>query len=548
MAKSNFIEELQNLCPSSAEPAGETEHTAIQAAELAPAPREDHGEDVSGKQGDITPKLEAELDRLREETKKLIASNDAFFEREKPEEKFALTDLGNTDRFVKNFSNAVRYVPEAKSFFVYDGKRWVQDIGTKHTSELVDTTVRKIYHEAELEYDENTRKQIAKWAIKSEGKKQRDAILNDVKARLTKSINDFDAPPWLFNVQNGTVNLNTGQLQPHDPHDYLMKISPINFDPTATCPLWLETLDLFFEKTQAIIDYIQRLFGYSIAGIVKGHRVIPYLHGKKRNGKSTIFGTILKIFGDYGVAVDISTFIESKFGRQAGAATPDLSRLKGKRIAIATEIGEHDKLNEKFLNGISGGDVITARNLRADFFDFAATFVVWLFGNNKVRVSDNSKTTGVGDRLKYIHMTFQIPEDMADPTIPDRLYNEEGPGILNWLIEGCRKFQRDGLHEPDEIRVSTDEFFQEQDPVGLFIKNCCCIGETNSIKYSTLFDAFASTADTDMSKKRFSKILKDKGFAIEVLGANMKYVMGLALRNEQAEKDENLSEQIELKC
>lgn len=489
----------------------------------------------------------AELDRLREDTKNLIASTDAFIEREKPEEKYALTDLGNTERFVKNFSKVVCYVPEAKSFYVFTGKNWVKDIGAKRTCEMIDITVRKIYREAELGYDENIRKSIAKWAIKSEGKRQRDAILDDLKARLTKSINEFDVPPWLFNANNGTVNLQTGELQPHNPADYLMKISPVNYDPSAKCPLWIKTLNMFFENIQSVIDYIQRLFGYSLAGIVKGHRVIPYLHGKKRNGKSTIFGTVLKIFGDYGVAVDISTFIESKFGRQAGAASPDLSRLKGKRLAISTEIGEHDKLNEKFLNGISGGDIITARNLRADFFDFAATFTVWLFGNNKVRVSDNSKDTGVGDRLKYIHMNFQIPEDMADPTVPERLFNEEGPGILNWLVEGCLKFQRDGLHEPDVVRKATDEFFQEQDPVGLFVNDCCQCDETFSIKYGTLYDAFIAFSDSNMSKYRFSKILKDRGYVIEALGANQKYVTGLSLRTEpEAKKGEKITEQNEL--
>lgn len=529
----NKIKKIFDTPSSEPAPEVKTEPETITAAPPAQEPtqpRADRREDCAGGQCDIKLEQQAELARLREETKNLIASNSAFLEREKPDEKFALTDLGNAERFVHNFSNAVCYVPEAKYFFTYDGKKWSQDIGTKHTNEHIDTTVRRIYHEAELENNESTRKAIAKWALKSEGRKQRDAILNDIKARLTKSINEFDAHPWLFNVNNGTVDLQTGQLKPHSPDDYLMKISPIIFEPTAKCPLWIETLDLFFEKNQAVIDYIQRLFGYSLAGIVKGHRVIPYLHGKKRNGKSTIFGTILKIFGDYGVAVDISTFIESKFGRQAGAATPDLSRLKGKRIAISTEIGEHDKLNEKFLNGISGGDTITARNLRADFFDFAATFTVWLFGNNKVRVSDNSKDTGVGDRLKYIHMTYQIPEDLADPSIPERLYHEEGSGILNWLIEGCLKFQSEGLHEPDVIRESTDDFFQEQDPVGMFIKDCCSLGETNSILYKTLYENFVLFSDTEMSKHRFSKILRGKGFEIEALGPNQKYVMGINLK------------------
>src|SRR3990172_12778642 len=297
------------------------------------------------------------IDQLRAEIFGDIANIQSVIDRDKPPIKYPLTDLGNVERFIQLFPDEVCYIPQENDFSAYDDKKWTRDLQGKRTHELVDKTVRSIYGEAENVPDEHTRKQIAKHALRSEAKNRRDAIVNDLKHRLVKSIDEFDRDPWLFNVQNGTIDLKTGKLQQHNRADCLMKISPVTYYPEAKCPLWTETLNLFFRNSKPIIEYIQKLFGYTLCGI-KNERLVVFLYGRGRNGKTTLTSTILKIFGDYGQAADISTFIENKWGgRQAGSASEDLARLRGTRYVRATEIGTKDKLNEKLIKDISGGDI-----------------------------------------------------------------------------------------------------------------------------------------------------------------------------------------------
>lgn len=474
-----------------------------------------------------TNESQAKIIQLRNSINTDLQAAKDFIERENPREKYPLTDLGNVERFLQLFPDDVCFIPEENDFFIYDVKRWVRDLQAKRTHELVDETVRSIYQEARNETDEAMRKELARFAIRSEHKNRRDAIVNDLKHRAVKSINDFDRDQWLFNVQNGTIDLKTGELKPHNRNDLLLKISPAIYDPAARCPLWMNTLDLFFRSDAAMIEYVQKLFGYTLCG-VKNERLIVFLYGKGRNGKTTITGTPLKIFGDYGRASDVSTFTVSKYGRQAGAATEDVARLRGARYVRTTEIGASDKLNEKFVKDISGGDIITARNPYGRSFDFSPNFTLWMFGNEKIRV--DGQDTGIKDRVKFIPLTYEIPRDQEDRSMRDRLYDEEASGILKWMVDGCLKWQADGLREPAEVVSATDDFFAEQDPVGLFLRDCCQCAEGNSIRYGDLYEAFSNYSDSQMSKFRFSKTLKDKGFEIEALSANQKYVMGLSLR------------------
>lgn len=470
---------------------------------------------------------QAGIDNLRTTILADIAKTESVIQRDNPSVKYPLTDLGNVERFLQLFPNDVCYIPEKNDFYFFDGKKWIKDLQGKRTHELANQTVRFIYQEAKNEIDESTRKEIARFALKSEHKNRRDAIVNDLKHRVVKSINEFDIDPWLFNVQNGTIDLRSGKLQPHDRNNFLTKISPALYDIEATCPLWDETLNIFFRGNRELIEYVQKLYGYTLCG-VKNERLIVFLYGRGRNGKTTITGTPLKIFSDYGLAADISTFTESRFSRQAGAASEDVARLHGARYVRATEIGASDKLNEKFIKDISGGDIITARNPYGRSFDFKPNFTLWMFGNEKIRI--DGQDTGIKDRVKFIPLTFEIPRDQENRSMRDRLFDEEASGILKWMIDGCLKWQAEGLKEPAEIITATDDFFAEQDPVGLFIRDCCQCKEINSIKYSTLYDAFCSFTDAEISKHRFSKIIKDKGFEIQSMSANQKYVIGLCLK------------------
>jgi len=374
---------------------------------------------------------------------------------------------------------------------------------------------------------EAERKMFAAWALKTEDEGKRRAMVAGAEriSSLVKSITEFDRDPWVFPVNNGVIDLKTGKLKPHKPQDYILKISPVDYNPDADCPLWKDTLKLFFQNQESIIEYVQKLFGYTITGI-KNERLIVFFYGEGRNGKSTITGVPLHVFGDYGVAADISTFIQSKWGRQAGSATEDIARLAGKRYVRTTEIGQHDKLNEKFVKDISGGDVITARNPYGRSFDFKPALTLWMFGNEKIKV--DGQDTGIKDRIKFIPLMFKVPKTSEKKEMSELIIKTEAAGVLNWILEGCLKWQNEGLREPEEITEATNHFFEEQDPVKTFISECCTSSDAG-IQYKTLYNSFVEYSDVHLSKQKFSKALNRLGYNIMAINGNVRYVEGLEI-------------------
>lgn len=444
-----------------------------------------------------------------------------------PDWKFRPTDLCNVELFTQIAKGRLLFIPELKKWHYYNGRNWIEDVQKVETEQACVNVVRSLYAMSAAAYSESERKMYSVWAQRSEEESRRASMIKGAErtGELIKPIGEFDRNPWAFPVQNGVINLKTGLLEPHKPEDFTLKISPVTYDQTATCPEWENTLKLFFEDKENLIRYVQKLFGYSMCGI-KNERIIAYLYGPGRNGKSTITGIPLYVFGDYGRAADISTFIESRWGRQAGAASEDVARLAGIRYVKTTEIGPRDKLNEKFVKDLSGGDIITARLPYGRSYDFKAELMLWIYGNEKIKVE--GQDVGIKDRFTFIPLMFKVPSGKQKKDMAEYIIKHESSGVLNWLIQGCLNWQHEGLKKPAEITEATTEFFAEQDPVNVFITECCKQSDAG-VKYKTLYDSFTEYSDVHLSKQRFSKNLKRLGHEIVSIGGNVKYVEGLEL-------------------
>ena len=440
------------------------------------------------------------------------------------------TDLGNTKRFLKLFYDRISYIKEEKQFRVWNGKYWEEDSQKAMVSFHVEQTIKKIYEEAGLSDDMNLRKQISKWAIKSESRTRRLAIINDLEQsiHIVKSISQFDQNPWLFNCQNGTINLQTGKLQPHNLNDYNIKISPVNYDSAAICPLWDGMLQIIFKGDNDLIDYVQRLVGYSMSGI-SNERIIMFCWGNGRNGKSTFLEMIFYILANYARTTSIDTFmVGSK--RNPGGPSEDLARLHGIRLVKTSEATDGARLNESLIKDLSGGDTITARNLRASSFDFKPILKLWMFGNYQPQI--HGQDTGIKDRIKMIPFLYKI--ENPDKSMQIKL-QAEAPAILNWMIEGCLKWQKEGLTEPDIVKNTTEKYFMENDPVGKFIQECCVLGPTKSILLKDLFKAFEEFPDSGrMQRKKFVQILeRNFGLSTDKGYGNYLYTNGISLADEE---------------
>ena len=227
-----------------------------------------------------------------------------------------LTDLGNTRRLVDQHGPHLRYCYNWGRWLVWDGRRWEIDECGEIMRRAKDT-VRSIYAEASQLADDDQRKETARWAMRSESEAKIRSMVSLAESEPGIPIRpeDLDTDPWMLNVRNGTVDLRTGQILPHDPGRLITKLCPVEYDPSATCPTWLAFLDRIMDHNQDLLDFMQRAIGYSLTAITS-EQVLFFLYGIGANGKSTLLNAIREMMGeDYAQHTPTETLLLKERGR-----------------------------------------------------------------------------------------------------------------------------------------------------------------------------------------------------------------------------------------
>ena len=353
--------------------------------------------------------------------------------------------------------------------------------------------------------DERTRNAMYAWAKYSNSKDGVRNMLAMAKSELAIGPEQLDADPWLFNVENGTIDLRTGEIREHRREDFITKLAPVKLDPTADCPLWRQFLDRIFDGNDELIDYMRRLVGYSLTGVTEEH-ILPFLYGTGANGKSTFCETILKLMGpDYAMKAAPDLLMAKK-----GESHPtDRADLCGKRFVACIETEEGRRMAEALTKELTGGDRVRARRMREDFWEFTPTHHVWLAGNHKPAV--NGTDYGIWRRIKLIPFDVVIPDAEQDKKLPAKLA-EELPGILNWALAGCLDWQRDGMQEPDIVRANTSEYSKEMDVIGQFLDEHCERGDFTAAAGELYQRFLEETGDQRTNVYTFGRELSKRGF------------------------------------
>lgn len=398
------------------------------------------------------------------------------------------TDLGNARRLVNKHGEDLRYCHPWNKWLAWDGMRWKPD-DSGEVERRAKETVRLIYAEASSESDERLREELVKWALRSENQQRIRAMisLSESEPGIPVSPGEMDCDPWLLNCQNGTLDLRTGALQPHNQADLITKLAPVLYDPLAKCPAWLDFLDTIFDGNGDLISFVQRAVGYSLTGHTD-ERCMFTLWGNGKNGKSTFLETIGVMLGDYADKVPTETLLTTR-----NATIPnDVAKLRGARFVRASESEQGRWLAEAKIKELTGQDTVTARFLHAEWFDFIPEFKIWLGTNHKpvIRGTDQA----IWDRIRLIPFTVRIQNPKPRREI-DAAFHQEMPGILSWAVQGCLAWQKDGLGMPDEVRQATDEYRREMDSIARFIDECCYIREDLSVSSGELYEAFAAWAE-----------------------------------------------------
>jgi putative DNA primase/helicase len=443
-------------------------------------------------------------------------------------EAFALTDLGNAERLVSAHGRDLRHVP-GLGWHRWDGRCWQRDEDGE-PMRRAKLAARAILHDAANCDDDALRKTIVKWARASEAEPRLRAAVSLAASepQILAGVDELDADPWALNALNGTIDLRTGKLRGHRRTDLLSKLAPAAYDPKAKCPQWLSFLQVIFDGNAELITYVQRWAGYSLTGSIR-EQALVVCWGGGSNGKSTLLGTLRRLLGDYAEATPTSTLLEQ---RQGDGIPNDVARLRGARLVTASETSSGRNLNEERVKDITGGDAITARYMRGEWFSFEPQFKLWLSTNHLPRIRGTDHA--IWRRLSLVPFAVTIPDAAQDKELPAKLAGEL-PGILAWAVRGCLDWQQQGLAAPAAVSAATDGYRVEQDLLGRFLAERCEIDPRAEVQAADLWDAYCKWAEANRERTgtqtSFGRELTERGHEGAKHGGN-RTRRGLRLRPE----------------
>ena len=494
------------------------EHLLTAAWEARKAPR-DHVEDVRRIVADTSAKLKrgepATGGRTLEELVPGVAAKIAkFLGWERADNRDGrgaatirhshnLTDLGNASRLIAHHGQDLRYCYPWGSWLIWDGRRWsLDESGEIHRR--AKQTVTEIYREAADAADDETRKALAKHAVRSEAENRIQAMISLAKSEVPIMPAAMDANPWLMNVATGTINLKTGELLEHRREDLITKLAG-EYDPTAAAPTWAATLERVLPSAE-VRAFFKRLCGYAISGDVSEH-VLPVLYGTGANGKSTILNALLEAAGEYGMQAAPDLLIAKRGGHPT-----EVADLFGMRVVASIEVEDGRRLAETLVKSLTGGDKVRARRMRQDFWQFDPTHTAFLCTNHKPEIRGND--AGIWRRIRLIPFTETIAPAEQDKRLPTKLRSEL-PGILAWAVEGCLEWQRDGLKAPEEVRKATGAYRSEMDVIGAFLRDECETQQGYSATFKEVFARYEEwceeAGEKPETRRKFNARLKERG-------------------------------------
>lgn len=417
------------------------------------------------------------------------------------------TDLGNAERFVGAHGGDVRWCTEASRWMLWDGAKWCWDEGAHAAHRLAHRCVRSIFKEAENASDDQEAKAIASHAVASQSASRIEALLSQAKPYLNISMDDLDRDVWLVNAGNGTLDLRTGTLREHLRGDLITKAVPFDYAPGAQAPRFMEFMEQVLPDPE-VRAFVQRYAGYSLTGST-AERVLAFLHGGGKNGKSTLVEALRETAGDYARNTTVETILSSRGGSQI---PNDVAALKGARLVSAAEPEKNRRMAESKVKNLTGSDTVTARFMRGEFFDFKPEFKLWISMNHKPIIIGTDDA--IWDRIRLVPFNQRFA-DNPDTGLPAKLAGERA-GIFAWMVRGALDWYENGLGCPEAVAAATEEYREEMDTLGDFLEARCVVDPNATAPASKLYEQYGMWCDDTGERKEtqtaFGARLAERGF------------------------------------
>jgi len=441
---------------------------------------------------------------------------------------YTRTDDGNALRLIDEHETEIRYVPQRGKWLHWNGHRWEWD-DAGLVREMCRTIARALPNgEGEAKHRARSLSQSGISAMVS---------MAQTDPRAVALMETLDAHPLHLNTPAGIVDLATGKITPPDPAAMHTRTTSVAPDPELPIPRWTQFLTDTFGEASDIATFVQRLAGYSASGDTRFH-ILPFLNGPGGNGKSVFLDVLRILLGDY-AATAPNTFLMA--GQQQHET--EVARLQGLRLVVVSEVNQDARFDEAKMKLLTGGDALTARFMRQDHFTFEPTHHLWLMGNHLPAVKAGGDS--FWRRLRLIPFTRNVPPERKIEGLARILADEEGPGILAWIITGAVDVFDAGLREPTAVMAFTETYAEEEDSLARFMGDCCHRGggthvTINTSKLRGAYDDWCrAEGETPLKPQVFGRELRTR-FGIEQVRSNgRRFYVGVALLTRPGDEEDD---------
>lgn len=433
--------------------------------------------------------------------------------------RYSLDDMGAGYLLADWAKPFARYCADANTWFVYRGGVWKKDPGGVAIASKAKVLSAAVACYAASITDDQRRKAWLGFAGRWCSYNSRRTYIRDAASVWPVQRSEFDRYPWLFNVVNGTLDLHNGEFRSHDPADMLTRQGSVVYDPDARCERWESFVQEIFPNDPDTLDFMQRWLGYSLAGDLSEEKMVM-LHGEStRNGKSTLCECISAVMGDYATSINPDSLGEQRRSDGTGPSE-DIARLNGIRFAVMPEPKNTLRLDAGRIKQLTGGDTVNARFLGENSFTFKSVAHITANANSLPEVND--MTVFWSGRVLVVPFTRHFGEWEQDPHLKAKMSTEEArSGILNWMLEGLRKYQQDRLKTSAAMQRALDEYRYESDKLSRFIGDCLPMSKDPGLKIRTE-DVYANyqawcreNGNFAEAKNRFLAGLRNRGVQMD---------------------------------
>lgn len=422
------------------------------------------------------------------------------------------TEAAQATRVAIEHGRGVRWSEKWKCFLFWDGRRWLID-NCRYVESLVKASNSAIWEYVEaIDADEDLTASLIGYAKSLNSANGIGNVLSLIRSEPGISVDHelFDSNHWLLNVENGVIDLRTNELLPHDPALMITKLAPVTFNPAAMCPTYRAFVRQIMVERDSLVDFLQRLAGYILTGSVR-EQVLPFFYGGGSNGKGVLTNQWLELLGtDYAMKAPPELLMV----RNGDAHPTERADLFGKRFVLVNETDENRRLAEGLVKDLTGGDRIRARRMKENFWEFAPTHKFVMAGNHKPVIGGTDH--GIWRRMRMVPFDRKFEGEEIDMDLPAKLAAERS-GILNWFLEGCRLWQKNGLGLPQEVIDASEAYRSESDIIGQFIAERCQTATWIKERANVLYGEYTKWCEESgerrpLSGKRFGAALGERGF------------------------------------